>query len=62
MNKLKERFDDIEENDEFKEWSRMCKSCVSKLNVSIEMLDEAGQGVYGVRGCEDEADFYIDFE
>ena len=43
-------------------WSQICRHCVKKHGISKSVLDfEAGYGICGVEGCENEADHYIDF-
>ena len=42
-------------------WACICEKCVQKYGVSKELLDEAGQGACSVQGCQNEADYYIDF-
>jgi hypothetical protein len=56
-------FDDVSEkiDSELNDWSQICQPCVTKYSVHIRHLDEAGQGTCGVEGCENEADYYIDF-
>lgn len=59
---MKIRFDDyVKRYDDGECWSPICKSCVGKFNVPTELLDEDGQGTCGVKGCNNEADFYWDF-
>lgn len=47
--------------DEYNDWSQVCLHCVNKHNIPIELLDSAGSGICGIKGCENESDFYIDF-
>lgn len=55
-------FDDFVEDKETGQlWSCICESCAKKYRVPDNLLDEAGQGICGVQGCWNEADFYIDF-
>ena len=42
-------------------WASVCKDCVSKHVMPNEMLDDAGYGICGVVGCNNEADYYIGF-
>lgn len=53
-------FDDVVEG-EYNVWSQVCNACVEKHNIPKGLLDDAGQGICGVVGCENEADYYIDF-
>ena len=61
MDNLIKLFDDITIDDNGYKWSQVCNCHTKKLNISELMLDEAGQGICGVIGCENEADYYIDF-
>lgn len=54
-------FDDVAEDDNGHQWACICKECVEKYGIPEKLLDEAGQRICGVEGCENEADFYIDF-
>jgi hypothetical protein len=56
-------FDDfvLKYQDEYCDWSQICLPFASKHHISENLLDSAGQGVCGVEGCSNEADFYIDF-
>ena len=58
------KFDDANKADEegLNDWSQICKHCVTKHNINNNMLDDAGQGICGVEGCNEEADYYIDFK
>jgi hypothetical protein len=42
-------------------WTQMCKKCVDKHGIDEKLLDNAGQGICGVAGCENESDYYVDF-
>lgn len=53
-------FDDFTDG-EYNLWSQVCESCRHKHNFPDEMLDEVGGGICGVEGCNNEADYYIDF-
>ena len=54
-------FDDVTIDDNKHYWSQICESCVSKYNIAKSLLDESGSGICGCQGCENEADYYIDF-
>lgn len=56
-------FEDIErkEHDGLNDWSGICRHCVGKYNVDKSKLDEAGFGCCMVLECENDADYYIDF-
>ncbi len=56
-------FDDITDYDGgVTLWSQICNSCTEKHNIDHKYLDEdAGHGICGVEGCENESDHYIDF-
>ena len=43
-------------------WSQVCPSCAKKFNFSENILDNAGSGICGVDGCNNESDYYIDFK
>lgn len=53
-------FDDYT-NGEEGVWTQICKDCVEKYNIDKKYLDECGSGICGVKGCNNEADFYLDF-
>lgn len=54
-------FDDFVKNEDGRYWACICKDCVAKHHISEALLDDAGQGTCSVAGCENEADYYIDF-
>ena len=54
-------FDDFVQDEESGGWACMCKNCVNKYKITESLLDDAGQGICGVQGCDNEADYYIDF-
>jgi len=57
-------FDDYTENakgDGYGHWTQICQGCVDKHGIDKSLLDEAGQGICGVQGCENKADYYLDF-
>lgn len=54
-------FDDFVSNEDGKYWACICKDCVEKYGISEALLDDAGQGICSVAGCQNEADYYIDF-
>lgn len=53
-------FDDYTSGDEGV-WTQVCKHCARKYNIDEKYLDECGSGICGVQGCNNEADFYLDF-
>lgn len=55
------KFDDKTEGEEGV-WSQICRQCVKELSIPDSMLDNAGSGICGVKGCSSESDYYIDFE
>lgn len=57
------RFDDfVQDKENGHYWGHICKECVKKYGISEMFLDNGcGDGICGVQGCENEADFYIDF-
>ena len=55
-------FDDFVENEDGSRWAYICKDCVKKYGISKMFLDnDCSGGICGVKGCENEADYYIDF-
>ena len=55
-------FDDFVTNEDGSCWAYICKECAEKYGISESLLDDGcGGGTCGVQGCENEADFYIDF-
>ena len=54
-------FDDFVKNEDGNYWACICKDCVAKHGISEALLDDAGQGTCSVAGCQNEADYYIDF-
>jgi hypothetical protein len=55
-------FEDIETNTDGSRWSSICKNCVKEHNIEDRLLDEIGYGCCMIKGCENEADHYIDFD
>ncbi|PGK51884.1 hypothetical protein CN918_29270 [Priestia megaterium] len=58
--KLIELFDDVITNEGT--WSQICKAHAVELKIDNSMLDEAGSGICGVRGCSKESNYYVDFK
>lgn len=56
-------FDDYVIVSESDAWSQICSGCAKKLNIPPIMLDShlGAEYICGVEGCENEADYYIDF-
>lgn len=55
-------FDDFAMNEDGSCWAYMCRECAKKYGISENLLDNGcGGGTCSVQGCENEADFYIDF-
>lgn len=54
-------FDDFAKNEDGRYWDYICKDCAKKHGISETLLDDAGQGTCSVAGCQNEADYYIDF-
>ena len=54
-------FDDFIVSDDGGIWSQICDSCISKYWIDVAILDGAGRGICGVKGCDNESDNYIDF-
>lgn len=59
-------FDDFtDDRDDFrvpKYWSQMCEGCYKKYGYKIPNCSGDGSGICGVEGCENEADYYVDFD
>ena len=56
------RLDDFVTNEDGSCWAYMCKECAEKYEISEKYLDNGcGGGICSVQGCENEADYYIDF-
>lgn len=56
------RFDDFVTNEDGSCWAYICKECAEKYGISEKYLDNGcGGGICSVQGCENEADYYIDF-
>lgn len=44
-------------------WTQICQPCTEKHGFNQDMLDKhVGSGICGIKGCEDEADHYLDFK
>ena len=60
-------FDDFAEPDEKEKaeglqiWTQICPKCVQAHNIPDNLLDNSGQGICGVEGCNAESDYYLDF-
>lgn len=57
-------FDDYVYDSEYEHtWSHICNSCVVKHSISEALLDDipSSDVTCGVNGCQNEADYYIDF-
>ena len=55
--------DDHAQDEEFAYyWTQICQSCLEKHKIPKSMLDNGVGGcICGVDGCENEADYYVDF-
>ena len=43
-------------------WVAMCKTCARKYHdILTDKLDDCGSGWCSVKGCDREADYYVDF-
>ena len=62
VERRKKVFDDITTDGDGHKWTQICAECVKKLNIPERLLDDAGSGICGVCGCDNEADYYLDFE
>ena len=56
-------FDDFVINEDGGRWAHICKGCVEKYGISETLLDDgcAAGCTCSVQGCENEADYYVDF-
>lgn len=54
-------FDDYTD-DEDNVWSQICNDCKQQLDFDYAKLSDGGSGICGVKGCNNEADYYIDFK
>lgn len=55
-------FDDIE-LEENEAWSQICSRCAERYNIPQDLISQcAGMPICGVEGCQNEADYYIDFK
>ena len=52
-------FDDYEQNDD-DTWSQLCVTCADNFP-GHDLDDNATKIICGVKGCQSEADYYIDF-
>lgn len=44
-------------------WVSMCKHCYNKYKDILEnRVDDCGSGCCSIKGCENEADHYVDFD
>lgn len=44
-------------------WVGMCKHCYNKhKNILGNRVDDCGSGFCSVKGCSNEADYYVDFD
>jgi len=62
-------FDDWNRNDEIrgnfrtKYWTQVCEDCRQQQGLPDEFIEKgSGQGICGVRRCENESDHYYDFD
>lgn len=55
------QFDDTT-TDEYGTWSQICTAHVKELKVTDSQIDNDGNGICGVIGCNSESDHYIDFK
>jgi hypothetical protein len=60
--KLESLFEEVHTNKDGSQWSRICKNCVAEHGIEHHMLDDVGSGRCMVRGCFNDADYFIDFE
>lgn len=63
MQELKDRFDDITEDNDGA-WSQICSHCVNEMIIPPDLLHDIPLDglICGVKDCENEAEYYIDFK
>lgn len=59
-------FTDERDQDYCGVWAGMCRECAKKYRDILvddfcDRLDDCGSGTCGVEGCNNEADYYVDF-
>ena len=57
-------FDDVVKDQDGHLWSQICLKCVEKYNLEIKkdcLSDAAGFAICGVKDCNNENEYYIDF-
>lgn len=59
---LKKLFDDVTTDEDGHQWSQVCTKCEGEHKLPSHLLAEEGSGICGVKGCENEAEYYLDFE
>jgi len=42
-------------------WSGICETCLKDHPIEENLLDNGGSGICDIKGCSDEADYYVDF-
>jgi hypothetical protein len=65
LKKKEEVFDDIvtDTDEDAMQWSQVCESCANKEEVfKLGIISsDSGEGICGVKGCQNDAVSYIDF-
>jgi hypothetical protein len=54
-------FDDTTIDEDGNIWSQVCKKCINKYEFNNAYLEDHGDGICGVLGCDCEETVYIDF-
>jgi len=55
-------FDDWTKTEEYGDyWGGMCQECFNKFKNILDDRVSDGSGCCSVKGCENEADYYVDF-
>lgn len=54
-------FDDVTADEDGHKWTQVCRYCKNKYSIPDNLLDECGSGICGIKGCNREADYYLDF-
>ena len=59
-----EDFDDIVTDEDGEKWSQLCSSCAEQMEKegTKHFINSMGDGICGVKGCDVESEYYIDFQ
>lgn len=62
MNINQIEFDDVRTSEEYGIWTNVCKKCTKKYNLTISDEIPISGVICGLKGCNNEAFYYLDFE